>query len=152
PGRSHNASPAQLGTKGLLWDASDGALIPASQRKDEGMIDFQYPIGQFAWSGPNTPDERAALINDLAVLPHNLRNVLTGLSGHQLDTSYGDGGWTVRQVVHHLADAHIDGYVRLRLALTEDEPTIKAFDEVAWSELVDAKTGPIRVSLKLLDG
>ena len=122
-------------------------------RYSRRTVDLRYPIGQFTWSGTsNTPEQRAAFINDIAAAPHDLRNSVTGLTDVQLDTPYRDGGWTVRQVVHHLTDAHINGYTRLRLALTEDEPTIKTFDEVRWAELPDAKTGAIAPSLDLLDG
>ena len=84
-------------------------------------------------------------------MPHTLRSVVAGLSDAQLEIPYRDGGWTVRQVVHHLADAHINAYTRLRLALTEDEPTIKAYYEDRWAELSDARTSPVEPSLALLE-
>jgi hypothetical protein len=85
------------------------------------------------------------------MLPARLREVVTGLSDDQLDTPYRPGGWTVRQLVHHLADSHINSYVRFRLALTEDEPTIKPYNEGLWAELEDARGLPVDVSLKLLE-
>jgi hypothetical protein len=115
-------------------------------------MDIRYPIGQFTWGGSNTAEQRSTLINDIAAAPHNLRRAVADLTDAQLDTAYRDGGWTVRQLVHHLTDAHINGYTRLRLALTEDEPTIKTFDEVKWAEFPDAKHGPVGPSLDLLDG
>jgi DinB superfamily len=115
-------------------------------------MDLRYPIGQFTWSGSNTPEQRAQCINDIAEAPHRMRSAVAGLTDAQLDTPYRDGGWTVRQVVHHVPDSHINSYIRLKFARTEHEPTIKAYDESVWAELIDAKTAPIEPSLNLLDG
>src|SRR4051812_578974 len=106
-------------------------------------MDPRYPIGPHTWNPPSTAEQRAAFIAVIAAIPDNLRSAVAGLTDAQLDTPYRDGGWTVRQLVHHLADAHMNSYIRIRLALTEDEPTIKTFNEVAWAELVDAKRGAI---------
>lgn len=88
---------------------------------------------------------------ELAALPGQLRSAVQGWSAEQLDTPYRPDGWTVRQVLHHLADSHMNNYVRCRLALTEDQPTVKGYDEAAWAALADAKTADVAVSLDLLD-
>jgi uncharacterized damage-inducible protein DinB len=98
-----------------------------------------------------TPAERRSAIDALAAAPRHLRNAVTGLSDSQLDTPYRPGGWTVRQLVHHVADSHMNAYTRFRLALTEENPIIKPYEEAKWAELTDARTLPIDVSLTLLD-
>jgi uncharacterized damage-inducible protein DinB len=116
------------------------------------MEDLRYPIGEFDRSkGPNTGEERKLLIEAIADVPERLRQALTGLNGKQLDTPYREGGWNVRQVAHHLADSHMNAYVRYKLALTEDNPTIKPYNEAAWAELADSRVTPIDVSLALVD-
>jgi len=115
------------------------------------MTDLRYPIGQFNWEGESSPARREQFINDITGLPAHLRAAVAGLTDEQLDTPYRDGGWTVRQVIHHVADSHLNSYVRFRLALTEDTPTIKAYDEAQWAELEDARRAPIEVSLALLE-
>ena len=117
-----------------------------------GLVDVRYPIGKFSWSGSNTPDERSRFIDDIAATPQRMRSAVGGLSAAQLDTPYRDGGWTVRQVVHHVPDSHMNSYIRFKFALTEHEPTIKAYDEAKWAELIDARTAPIEPSLNLLEG
>ena len=98
-----------------------------------------------------TPDERTAAIATIADSPRRLRDAVKGLTDAQLDTPYRPGGWTVRQLVHHVADSHMNAYGRFRLALTEENPTIKPYDEAKWAELADARTLPVDVSLTLLD-
>ena len=115
-------------------------------------MDLRYPIGQFTWAGPSTPEQRARLIEDIAAVPENMRSAVTRLTGAQLNTPYREGGWTVRQVVHHVPDSHMNSYIRFKLALTEHEPTIKPYDESKWAELIDASTAPIEPSLNLLEG
>jgi hypothetical protein len=115
-------------------------------------MDLQYPIGKFQWSGANTPEQRARFIEDIAAAPQRMRSAVAGLTDEQLNTPYRDGGWTVRQVVHHLPDSHMNSYIRFKFALTEHEPTIKPYDEAVWAELIDGKTAPIEPSLNLLDG
>jgi hypothetical protein len=116
------------------------------------MEDLRYPIGKFDRSrGPNTPEERKKLIDTIAEVPERLKQAVTGLNGKQLDTPYREGGWTVRQVTHHLADSHMNAYVRYKLALTEDNPTIKPYNQSAWAELADSRVTPIDVSLALVD-
>jgi hypothetical protein len=114
-------------------------------------MDLQYPIGRFAWSGPNSEDDRKVYMDDIEQTPARMRAAVAGLSEAQLDTPYRPGGWTVRQVVHHVPDSHLNSYVRFRLALTEKEPTIKPYDESRWAELTDARTAPIEISLALLE-
>lgn len=115
------------------------------------MNDPRYPIGPFERRDVLTPEERRAMIEDIAATPSRLRDAISGLTAAQLDTPYREGGWTLRQVVHHVPDSHINAYVRLKLALTEDEPTIKPYDEMRWAELVDSRDTAIETSLTLLD-
>lgn len=112
--------------------------------------DPRYPVGRFRRAEANVSDHAAAIAT-LAALPEKLRAALHGLSDAQLDTPYREGGWTVRQLAHHVADSHMNAYVRMRLALTEDWPTIKAYDEKLWAQLSDAKTAPVDISVDLLE-
>ena len=119
-------------------------------------MDLQYPVGKFTWnrSGDGllaTEAERQLWIADIEETPARLRAAISGLTEAQLDTPYRPGGWTVRQVAHHVPDSHMNSYVRFRLALTEDEPTIKPYDEGLWAQLSDACTAPPGISLTLLD-
>jgi uncharacterized damage-inducible protein DinB len=113
-------------------------------------MDPRYPIGKFAMPPEITPARRRQAIDEIAATPAKLRAAVNGLDEAQLDTPYREGGWTVRQVVHHVADSHMNAFIRLRLALTEDKPTIKPYEEARWAELADAKL-PIAVSQTLLD-
>src|SRR5215470_11192675 len=115
------------------------------------MADPRFPIGKFQYSGASTESERKRFIEEIAGTPAQLRAAVKGLSPDQLDTPYRQGGWTVRQVVHHVPDSHLNSYVRFKLALTEDEPTIKPYFEDRWAELADTETTPIEVSLTMLD-
>jgi hypothetical protein len=114
-------------------------------------MDQRYPIGKYQQPLEATPALRQQAIEIIAETPLRLRSAVSGLSPVQLDTPYRDGGWTVRQVVHHVPDSHLNAYIRLRLALTEEQPTIKPYDENLWAQLPDAKSGPIEMSLALLD-
>jgi hypothetical protein len=114
-------------------------------------MDLSYPIGKFQTSGNISPEALRAGIRELAAGPGLLRDAVSGLNDAQLDTPYRPGGWTVRQVVHHVADSHMNAYIRLRLALTEDQPTIKPYDQAKWADLADARGGPVEVSLSLID-
>lgn len=116
------------------------------------MEDLRYPIGKFTCEGDVTEAQRKAWIDEIAALPARLRAVLAGLTAPQFDTPYREGGWTVRQVVHHLADSHLNMYIRFKLALTETEPTIRPYDEGLWAELPDARTARMETSLELLEG
>jgi DinB superfamily len=115
------------------------------------MTDPRFPIGKFHYEGPPNEEQKRAFLNDIEQTPANLRAAVKGLTEAQLDTPYRDGGWTVRQVVHHVPDSHLNSYVRFKLALTEDEPTIKPYAEDRWAELADSKVTPIEVSLTFLD-
>ncbi len=114
-------------------------------------MDPRYPVGKFAMPADTSPTTRTQAIQDIAAVPQKIRAAVNGLNDAQLDTPYRDGGWTVRQVVHHLADSHMNAYVRCRLALTEVEPTIKPYEESAWAKLEDAAHAPVEVSLRLLE-
>lgn len=114
-------------------------------------MDPRYPIGKFEMPGQITPERRLQAIEVITETPAKLRAAVSGLKEAQLDTPYRDGGWTVRQVVHHVPDSHLNAYVRLKLALTEEKPTIKPYNEAAWALLADSQSTPISVSLTLLE-
>jgi len=113
--------------------------------------DQRYPIGRFRAPAASTVAVRAAQIETLRRLPERLREAVSGLNDLQLDTPYREGGWTVRQVVHHVADSHANSVIRFRLALTEDWPTIKPYDEAAWARLPDSRTLPVDTSLTFIE-
>jgi hypothetical protein len=115
------------------------------------MTDPRFPIGKFQPQVDTDESARRIYIDQIAACPENLRTAIHGLDDQQLDTPYRDEGWTLRQVVHHLADSHINSYIRFKFALTEDEPTIKSYDENSWANLSDARTAPVEVSLALLE-
>ena len=118
--------------------------------QDQPASDPRYPIGRFSGRTAADPGELRSALQDLAELPEHLRNAVDGLSDEQLGTPYRDGGWTVRQVVHHIADSHMNAFIRVRKALTEDAPVISTYDEAAWSGLADAKA-PVEWSLELIE-
>jgi uncharacterized damage-inducible protein DinB len=113
--------------------------------------DPRFPIGEFERPESLDPDARAAAIDRIASLPGDLRRLTGNLNDAQLDTPYREGGWTLRQVVHHLADSHMNAYVRLKLAITEDHPRVKSYEEARWAALVDGRTMPVEPSLRLLE-
>ncbi len=115
------------------------------------MPDLQYPIGRFEAKRGLTGAQICELVESLGHAPLGLRTAVGGLTPRQLDTPYRPEGWTARQVINHVADSHLNGYLRFKLALTEDEPVINAYDEELWSELKDARTIEPQVSLYLLD-
>ncbi len=115
------------------------------------MMDPRYPIGQLQPRHELTPGERVFAIEQIAQTPERVRVAISGLNAEQLDTAYREGGWTVRQVVHHLADSHMNSYVRFKLALTEPEPIVNTYDEALWAELADSRLTGVEVSLALLD-
>lgn len=117
----------------------------------EDLENLQYPIGRFLAPTFVTAVDRAKWLRAMADAPAQLRAAVAGLDDEQLNTSYRPGGWTLRQLVHHLADSHLNSYVRMRLALTEDHPTIRPYNEKSWAKLEDAKSAPIGMSLDLLD-
>jgi hypothetical protein len=113
--------------------------------------DLRFPIGRFSAPAMSLPGVRAAHIETLRQLPARLRAAVSGLTDSQIDTPYRDGGWTARQVVHHVADSHANCYVRFKLALTENWPTIKTYDEAAWANLADSRWLPPDVSLAMIE-
>jgi hypothetical protein len=113
-------------------------------------LDPKYPVGRFVAPATISADERTGAIATLAELPEQLRNAVDGLSSSHLGTPYREGGWTVRQVVHHIADSHMNAVIRVKLALTEDWPTVKAYDEAAWAKLHDV-AAPVEWSLELIE-
>ena len=116
------------------------------------MEDLRFPIGRFQRPASLSPQQRRDAIDSVAAAPARLRAAVAGLNDAQFDTPYRPDGWTVRQVVHHVPDSHANAVIRFKLALTEDVPTIKPYDEAAWAKLEDARTTPIEVSLGLVDG
>ena len=115
------------------------------------MTDLKYPVGKFDFDAPITEADHARLIDEIAATPAALRAAVTGLARDQLETRYRPGGWTVKQVVHHVPDSHMNAYSRFKLALTEDEPTIKPYDEAKWAELPDSQKVAAEVSLRLVE-
>ena len=115
------------------------------------MDDLRFPVGKFHHEGSVNDQQKQAFLDEIDQTPAKLRAAVAGLSDSQLDTPYRPDGWTVRQVVHHVPDSHLNSYVRFKLALTEDEPTIKTYAEDRWAELSDTKATPIEVSLVLLE-
>jgi uncharacterized damage-inducible protein DinB len=111
---------------------------------------LRYPIGRPDLSAASDPDGRATTIDRIAAVPDALRTALRGLDEAQLDTPYREGGWTLRQVVHHVADSHMNAYIRFKWGLTESEPRIRTYDEKGWAEQPEARTAPVEVSLELL--
>jgi hypothetical protein len=116
------------------------------------LDELSYPIGRFSPPAASLHGIRAAHIETLRQLSERLCAVTAGLNDIQLDTPYREGGWTARQVVHHVADSHANAYIRFKLALTEDWPTIKPYDQAAWANLVDSRELPIGVSLAIIEG
>jgi uncharacterized damage-inducible protein DinB len=115
------------------------------------MEDLRFPVGKFHYEGIPNDQKKQEFLHEVEQTPPKLRAAVKGLSDSQLDTPYRPEGWTVRQVVHHMPDSHVNAYVRFKLALTEDDPTIKPYAEDRWAELSDTKATPIEVSLTLLD-
>ncbi len=115
------------------------------------MPDLRYPIGQFSPDLETTPEIRSRHIEQIAATPAKLRSAVRGLTPEQFDTPYREGGWTVKQVVHHVPDSHMNAYIRFKLALTENVPTIKPYEEGAWARLKDSEVTSIEVSLNLLE-
>jgi len=114
-------------------------------------MDLRYPVGKFAFAGTPSDSERHSLVDEIAATPEKMRAAVAGLDDHQLNTEYRPEGWTVRQVVHHVPESHLNSYTRFKLAVTEDEPVIKTYFEDRWANLDDARTAPVELSLDLLD-
>ncbi len=119
--------------------------------KEEDIELLKYPIGKYSAKDIVTKQDVQWYINTIELFPSKLKHAVTGLTEAQLDTPYREGGWTVRQVVHHTADSHMNSYIRFKLALTEDVPAIRPYLEDRWAELPEAKSGPIELSLPLLE-
>jgi hypothetical protein len=115
------------------------------------LDNLRYPIGRFNLPASSLAGIRAAHIETLRLLPERLRAAVAGLNEAQLDTPYREGGWTVRQLVHHVGDSHANAYIRFKLALTEDWPNIKPYDEAAWERLPDSRALPVEVSLAFVE-
>lgn len=113
------------------------------------MEDLRYPIGKYE-PQPFSEKQLKDWLIDIKFMPQHLENAVLNLDEAQLNTPYREGGWTLREVVHHVADSHMNAYIRFKLALTEDNPTIKPYDEVAWANLADTRVVPINISLTLL--
>jgi DinB family protein len=133
-----NLCAARGGDAGTLVQTMNTRMTPDEKPR--------YPIGRYQ-PASITAEERAAWIAEIEALPGKLRDAASGLNEKQLDTPYRPGGWTVRQVVHHVPDSHMNSYSRFRLALTEHSPIVKPYDQAAWAELVDEKSAPIEPSL-----
>ena len=131
---------------GYILGAACGVVY--NRRMEE---DLKYPVGKFAYEGFGDRVQRAEWIQEISHLPEKLKAAVQGLNDEQLDTPYRPEGWSVRQLVHHIADSHMNSFMRLRLALTEPEPTIKPYDEKTWAELPDSRELPPNISLQLLE-
>lgn len=114
-------------------------------------MDLRYPVGQFDLARQITPEQRQNFIQQIEDTPAKLRAAVAGLNDEQLATPYRPGGWTVRQVVHHLPDSHVNSYMRFKLAATENEPLIRTYHEERWAELEDGRNAPIEISLSFLE-
>jgi hypothetical protein len=135
----------RISRKPSLHTTTAGDLLDTT---DETL---RFPVGRFEAKPALSSAERDALIGEVAGLPAQLRDAVSGLSDEQLDTPYRPGGWTVRQVVHHVPDSHLNSYIRFKWTLTEDTPTIKAYEQGDWAELEEGRTGPVEMSLALTD-
>ena len=113
--------------------------------------DLRYPVGRCDWPAEVSAEERQRHIRDISEMPGKLRAAVAGLALQHLDVPYREGGWSIRQIVHHIPESHMNSYTRFKLALTEDQPTIKPYDEKLWAETPDARTGPIEHSLDLTE-
>ena len=116
------------------------------------LENLRYPVGRFNPKNTLTPTERASMIQIIENFPSDIKQAVHGMDDSQLDTPYRPDGWTVRQVVHHVVDSHLNSYIRFKWTLTEDEPLIKTYNQTAWAELTDGKTGSLDLSLPLLEG
>ena len=112
---------------------------------------LRYPIGKPDPRDGLSADEREEMIAEIERFPSRLRNTVAQMTDEQLDTPYRDGGWTVRQVIHHVPDSHMNGYIRFKLAMTEDHPAVRPYEEQIWAEMEEARTGDIELSLPILE-
>jgi len=114
------------------------------------LEELKYPIGRYQKPGAYTPQLLKEWVAVLNILPSWMDACIENLDQHQLQTPYREGGWTVQQLVHHIADSHLNAYIRLKLALTEDNPTVKPYDENAWAKLIDTEVVPVNISVTML--
>lgn len=128
------------------------AVLNGNNKHRMSDYHLRFPIGEFEIPSVITSKQIEDWINDIAVFPQHLSESVKDLSNDQLDTAYRPNGWTIRQVVHHCADSHMNSLIRFKLALTENNPTIKPYDEAQWAELSDSKTSPIQPSLQIING
>lgn len=119
--------------------------------KESEIQNLRYPVGKYSPKKNITAEDVAGYIKTIEEFPEKMKQAVAGLSNAQLDTPYRDGGWTIRQVVHHVVDSHINSYTRFKLTLTEDTPAIRPYFEDRWAELPEAKTGPVEISIPLLE-
>jgi hypothetical protein len=119
---------------------------------DSNNPNLKYPIGRFDFQQTVSPEQLPGMITQITILPTALRAAICGLTDEQLDTPYRPEGWTVRQTVHHIADSHMNSFIRFRLTLTETEPAVKGYDQAAWGALPDSRTAPVEPSLQILEG
>ena len=138
--------PAYIGARAARYPRA-----MAHATGDPALEALRFPVGRFEAQPSYTEQDLRELIDRLALGPRRLATAVRGLAGVQLETPYRPGGWTARQVVHHVADSHMNAFARFRLALTEERPTIKPYDEARWGELADSKTAPIELSMALLE-
>jgi uncharacterized damage-inducible protein DinB len=115
------------------------------------MSDPRYPVGKFTYAGPPDEAQRGHMIREIEQTPAALRAAIKGLSPQQIETPYRESGWTVRQVIHHVPESHMNAYIRFKLGLTEDSPTIKPYEEDRWAKTGEVQSTPLEVSLTLLD-
>lgn len=141
----------RVGT-GFIQTMTVFRLPPASAAADDAWMDPRYPVGKFVFDKDVTDKTRRVAIAQLSALPRDLNAALARLPQGGLDTPYREGGWTARQVVHHLADSHLNAYTRIKLALTEDTPAIKTYEEKLWAEMPDGKSADPALSQGILDG
>jgi hypothetical protein len=127
-------------------------LPPVAGRGNDAQMDPRYPVGKFSLDSAVSADKRGAWIATIASLPRDLERLLASLPEGGLDARYRDGGWTARQVVHHLADSHMNAYFRIKLALTEDAPMLKTYEEQLWAELPDGRDADPVLSMTILSG
>ena len=146
------SSPGLEQAKTFINSMTRTHLPDRMQKPDDPRMDPRYPVGKFAAESAVTPEKRKAWIAQLDALPRELEQAIASLPAHALDTPYREGGWTVRQVVHHLADSHLNAYIRIKLALTEDMPVIKTYEEQIWAELPDGKNADPSISIGILNG
>jgi hypothetical protein len=119
---------------------------------DTDLEKLKYPIGNFNYKKDLTESDIKVYINKIEILPSKLKEVVKGLTEEQLCTQYRTGGWTIKQVIHHLPDSHLNAYIRMKLTITEDKPVVKTYEEAKWAELEDAKNAPVEISLNFLEG